>query len=85
MSRLRGALPGTAFLLPGYGTQGGSAASTRAAFSGAGARSTLVVSARGATLPAPADPDLALWLDDPSTWMAGRIDALNADLAGLSP
>lgn len=82
--RLRGKLPDTAFLLPGYGTQGGSAESTRAAFVGRGGASTLVAAARAATLPAPGDADAARWHDDPAGWMTDRIDALKADLAGMS-
>lgn len=78
--RLRAALPDTRFLLPGYGTQGGTAASTRAAFrpDGSGA---LVVSARAATFP---DGEDAGWRADPAAWTAERIDALKADLAGLA-
>lgn len=78
--RLRARLPRTAFLLPGYGTQGGSAETARAAFSGsAGAEGpALVVSARGATLP---DQPSELWRDDPAAWIAARIDLLRADLA----
>lgn len=81
--RLRGKLPDTAFLLPGYGTQGGSAASTRAAFVGRGGASTLVAAARAATLPGPDDVDVTRWHGDPAGWMADRIDALKADLTRL--
>lgn len=83
VGRLRARLPGTAFLLPGYGTQGGSAESTRRAFLGPGGALTLVVSARGATFPEPSEPQ-ALWLDHPATWMAHRIDVLKADLARIA-
>jgi len=81
--RLRGKLPDTAFLLPGYGTQGGSAESTRAAVFGRGGVSTLVAAARAATLPGPGDTDATGWHGDPAGWMADRIDALKVDLARL--
>ncbi len=74
LKRLRTALPNTAFLLPGYGAQGGTAEDLRPAFSGP----ALVVSARGATLPEPAER--AAWDRDPATWIADRIDRIRADL-----
>ncbi|MSP54480.1 MAG: orotidine-5'-phosphate decarboxylase [Myxococcales bacterium] len=78
--RLRARLPLCPFLLPGYGAQGGSAETARAAFIGASgaAAPALVVSARGATLP---DQPSELWRDDPASWIAARIDLLRADLA----
>jgi orotidine-5'-phosphate decarboxylase len=54
---LRDRLPGVWFLVPGYGTQGGTAADVRAAF-GADGLGAIVNSARGVTFPfRPKDPN----------------------------
>ncbi len=79
--RLRARLPNTQFLLPGYGTQGGSAASTRAAFRPTGPGAALVVSARGATLP---EPRTIGWVQNPQRWIARRIEELKAELAAAN-
>jgi orotidine-5'-phosphate decarboxylase len=76
VQRLRATLPDCAFLLPGYGTQGGTAESSRAAFRSDG-KGALVVSARAATFP---DGEDSLWRTDPAAWTAARIDALKLDL-----
>lgn len=76
VTRLRAKMPDCAFLLPGYGTQGGTAESTRAAFRSDG-QGALIVSARAATFP---DGDDSLWRTDPAAWTAARIDALKLDL-----
>lgn len=78
LAEWRAALPDTWLLLPGFGAQGAGVADVAA-----GARpdglGALVVSARGATLPSPANE--AAWAEAPAAWIAGRIDAVKAELA----
>ncbi len=75
---LRAEMPGTWFLVPGFGAQGGSAADARAALrpDGLGA---LVASARGATFPASPEPDYDA---HPEAWIRSRIAAVKAELRG---
>ncbi len=75
--RLRERMPHTWFLVPGFGAQGGSAASARAALDPQGL-GALIVSARAATFPAQADPD---YERDPAAWIHRRIAETRRELA----
>ena len=74
----RAALPDTWLLLPGFGAQGAGVADVARGLrpDGLGA---LVVSARGATIPPPAEEPA--WAADPEAWVAARIEAVKSELA----
>ncbi|MBM4392033.1 MAG: orotidine-5'-phosphate decarboxylase [Deltaproteobacteria bacterium] len=76
LQSLRDQMPGTWFLVPGFGAQGASAADARAALrpDGLGA---LVASARGATFPSAPDADYDA---DPQRWIRSRIAVVKAEI-----
>ena len=74
MQSLRGRLPRSPFLLPGYGTQGATAEMTRAAF--AGGAPALVSASRSILYPKSTGSD---WQDD----VLRATQAMKADLAGV--
>ncbi len=76
-SELRGRLPRTWLLVPGFGAQGGSAAESRALVHDTGL-GALINSSRGATFPA--SPDDA-YDDDPAAWIRARVLETRAELA----
>lgn len=81
MAALRAQMPHTWFLVPGFGTQGGTAADTAPAFrpDGLGA---LIVGARSLTFPTENNPD---WQRDPRPFIAQRLAQAEAELKAARP
>lgn len=82
----RARMPHAWMLLPGFGAQGGTAETVRAAFDARGL-GALVVGARGLTFPeqrAGADPaEQAAWAADPAPFIRARIAAADAEIRAV--
>lgn len=79
LSELRGEMPHTWLLLPGFGAQGATAEDTWGAFRADGL-GALVVGARSLTFP---DGKNVAWEADPRPFVAQQVEAANAALRGL--